>query len=116
MTGVIQRISTHLLDTSIGKPAAGVPVGLHAVAEDGAGTLIGGGVTDTDGRVAAVSDGALSPGTYRLIFDTVGYFTAMHHRLFYPRIAIEVYLDGARAHYHVPVLASTFSYSTYLGS
>ncbi|MTD15591.1 hydroxyisourate hydrolase [Nakamurella sp. YIM 132087] len=109
-------MSTHLLDTSIGRPAAQVPVGLHTVADDGSTRLVGGGVTDNDGRVATLADGALAPGTFRLVYDTVGYFTAVHRKLFYPRIIVEVYLDGARAHYHVPVLASTYSYSTYLGS
>jgi 5-hydroxyisourate hydrolase len=55
-------------------------------------------------------------GPYRLVFDTVGYFAGVHHRVFYPRITVDVYLDGTRGHYHVPVLASTYSFSTYLGS
>ena len=63
-----------------------------------------------------LADGALEPGTYRLVFDTHGYFAGVHHAVFFPRITVEVYLDGSRSHYHVPVLASTYSYSTYLGS
>ena len=60
---------------------------------------------------------ALFNGTpRRLVFDTVGYFVGVHHRVFYPRITVDVYLDGGRGHYHVPVLASMYSFSTYLGS
>jgi len=113
---MIARISTHVLDTQAGRPAVGIPVGLHAVAEDGSARYVGGGITDNDGRVGSLSDGAVPAGSYRLIFDTVGYFVGVHHALFYPRITVDVYLDGARSHYHVPVLAGLYSFASYLGS
>jgi 5-hydroxyisourate hydrolase len=114
--GPIQRISTHLLDTSSGSPAAGVPVGLFAIADGGDPIEVGGGITDADGRVSSLNTESLGSGNFRLVFDTAAYFTHVHHKLFYPRIVVEVFLDGGRSHYHVPVLASTYSYSTYLGS
>ena len=113
---MITRISTHLLDTQAGRPAVGIPVGLDAVAEDGTARRVGGGTTDDDGRVGSLSESALPTGHYRLVFDTADYFAGVHGALFYPRITIDVYLDGARGHYHVPVLASLYSYTTYLGS
>jgi len=113
---MIARISTHVLDTEAGRPAVGIPVGLQAVSDDRTAHHVGGGVTDDDGRVGSLCDGAVPAGTYRLIFDTVDYFVGVHHKMFYPRITVDVYLDGARDHYHVPVLASLYSFTTYLGS
>jgi 5-hydroxyisourate hydrolase len=113
---MIGRISTHVLDTQAGRPAVGIPVGLHVVAGDGSARRVGGGITDDDGRVGSLTDDAVPAGSYRLVFDTVDYFVGVHRRVFYPRITVEVYLDGARSHYHVPVLASLYSYTTYLGS
>jgi 5-hydroxyisourate hydrolase len=113
---VIDRISTHVLDTSIGKPAAGIPVLLELIGADGATDEIGTGVTDVDGRVGQLNQGPVEPGQYRLIFATADYFTTVHGAVFYPAIAIQVRLPAGRQHFHIPVLASTFSYSTYLGS
>lgn len=111
----IARISTHLLDTAAGRPAAGVPVLLQRVTGDGA-TVVGRGVTDDDGRVGQLNDAAVGAGDYSLTFDTDSYFRGVGGTVFYPSITVHVRLDGGRAHYHVPVLASTFSYATYLGS
>ncbi len=85
-------------------------------AADGVFVEIGGGVTDADGRVGQLNPEPVEPGEYRLIFDTAGYFTAVHGTVFYPAIALHVLLPASRSHFHIPVLASTFSYSTYLGS
>ena len=113
---MISRISSHVLDTTSGRPAAGIPVALHLISQDGPDRLVGGGVTDGDGRIQALTDRELEPGTYRFVFDTADYFVGVHRTVFYPRITIEAYLDGSRGHYHIPVLASLYSYSTYLGS
>ncbi|MET3807433.1 5-hydroxyisourate hydrolase [Nakamurella sp. UYEF19] len=110
------KISTHLLDTSLGKPGQGIPVTLESIGTDGAGTACGAGVTDADGRVASLSETSLEPGDYRLTFATAAYFEAAHGTVFYPRIVLYISLPAARDHFHIPVLASTFSYSTYLGS
>ncbi len=112
---MIGRVSTHLLDTTLGTPAAGIPVTLSRVEGDLVAG-IGRAVTDADGRVGALNGEPLEPGVFRIEFDTAGYFAAAHGRVFYPRILVEVVLDGARDHYHVPVLAGSFAFSTYLGS
>jgi 5-hydroxyisourate hydrolase len=106
---VIERLSTHVLDTTRGRPAAGIAVQLLSAAGD----ELGRGVTDADGRVPQLNERPFPAGDVRLVFETEPYFGA---KCFYPRITVQVRLDGARPHYHVPVLASTFSYSTYLGS
>lgn len=114
--GKIERVSTHFLDTVVGGTAVGVPVTLWEADDLGAFTTVGGGVTDADGRVASLNSALLEPGRFKVVFDTTDYFTRVHGNAFYPRITIEFLLDGDRSHYHIPVLASTFSYSTYLGS
>ena len=113
---MITRISTHFLDTGVGRPAAGLPVSLELIGADGAGTEIGSGVTDMDGRVGQLNTEPVDAGRYRLTFAVADYFTAVHGTAFYPVIAVQVLLPAGRTHFHIPVLASTFSYSTYLGS
>ena len=93
-------ISTHVLDTERGRPAAGVRVELFAAD----GTLAGEGVTDVDGRIAALAEG--EPGAYRIVFHPPSPF--------FTRVELELALDGG--HYHVPLLVSPWSYSTYRGS
>ena len=112
----IKTLSTHLLDTTVGKPASGIPVTLEHVAADGTSSTVGRGVTDADGRVGQLNTEPLEPGEYRLVFATAEYFQANHGAVFYPRIAVQVLLPETRPHFHIPVLASTYSYSTYLGS
>jgi 5-hydroxyisourate hydrolase len=112
----IERLSTHLLDTTIGKPAAGIPVTLEAISTDGTALAVGSGVTDVDGRVGQLNTASLEPGEFRLVFATADYFRTTHGAVFYPRIAVQILLPETRSHFHIPVLASTFSYSTYLGS
>ena len=113
---MIERLSTHVLDTTLGRPAAGIPVSLELIGAGGLGSTVGAGTTDSDGRVAQVNGDPLEPGEYRLVFSTAQYFSSVHGAVFYPRIAVHALLTGAREHFHIPVLASTFSYSTYLGS
>jgi 5-hydroxyisourate hydrolase len=115
-TPIIDRLSTHVLDTTAGRPAAGIPATLEAVGLDGTPVARGSGVTDNDGRIQQINTGALAPGEYRLILSTAGYFGASHGATFYPSITIHFLLDGGRPHYHIAVLASTYSYATYLGS
>jgi len=113
---IIDRLSTHVLDTTAGRPAAGIPATLESVGPDGTPVARGSGVTDGDGRIQQINTGALAPGEYRLILSTAGYFCANHGATFYPSITIGFLLDGGRPHYHIAVLASTYSYATYLGS
>ena len=110
-------ISTHVLDTARGRPAAGIAIRLERM--EGAGTaLIGRGVTDEDGRVRTlVPDGASIPrGVYRLTFETGAYLASTHGRAFYPEVTVAFEVADPAEHHHVPLLLSPFGYSTYRGS
>ena len=110
-------ITTHVLDTSRGKPASGVQV-LLEILENGAWREIGRAVTDDDGRVRRLlPEGfALIPAFYRLTFDLDPYFAAREVEGFYPEASIVFTIRDANQHYHVPLLLSPFGYSTYRGS
>ncbi len=110
-------ISTHILDTTRGRPASGVAVTLERL--DGAGAVrLGGGATDADGRVRAlVPEGtALAAGTYRLRFEVGEYFARLGVEAFYPRVEITFAVASPGGHHHVPLLLSPFGYCTYRGS
>ena len=111
-------ITTHVLDTARGVPAAGVPVLLEM--QDGVNTWrpIGRGATDPNGRITSLmAEGeSLQVGVYRLVFNTVQYFDALGVATFYPRVIVEFETSAGEAHYHVPLLISPFGYSTYRGS
>ena len=109
-------ITTHVLDTSRGRPAPGVPVTLERTDGSGAWTLIGSGETDSDGRLRRLLVTAPSAGTYRLTFDTRAYFEVIGEPVFYPRVVITFCVADGDVHYHVPLLLSPFGYSTYRGS
>jgi 2-oxo-4-hydroxy-4-carboxy-5-ureidoimidazoline decarboxylase len=118
-TDVPPMISTHVLDTARGCPAAGVPVLLEQLAPEGSGESreLGRTVTDTDGRVRnLMGSTALGTGTYRLTFDTASYFSAIGVGTFYPAVSVVFAITDASQHYHVPLLLSPFGYSTYRGS
>ena len=117
----MSTISTHVLDTSLGQPAAGVPVRLERVWADHAaeGTqVLGSGQTDGDGRLRELlpPGGALEPGTYRIVFGSGAYFAARGVEGFYPEVTVLFRVAAAGEHYHVPLLLSPFGYSTYRGS
>ncbi|MBC7789639.1 MAG: hydroxyisourate hydrolase [Anaerolineae bacterium] len=114
----MSSISTHVLDTSLGCPAAGVPVNLARANKNGDWESVGLAVTDVDGRVSALLDGSddLQSGTYRMTFDTSAYFSAKGVRAFYPLVIIAFDVHDTREHYHVPLLLSPYGYSTYRGS
>jgi 5-hydroxyisourate hydrolase len=111
-------ISTHVLDTSLGRPAARVPVTLELATSEGHWKLLGKGATDSDGRIAnLLPPGApLAEGTYRLQFDTAAYFRARSEPAFYPGVSVVFIVRDASQHYHVPLLLSAFGYSTYRGN
>jgi len=98
-------ITTHVLDTTRGKPAAGIPVSLEFE-----GKTIGAGATDENGRLAVGS--AAEPGNYRLVFDTARYF----RETFYPTVTIVFRVHNVEEHYHVPLLVSPYGYTTYRGA
>ncbi len=110
-------ITTHILDTSLGKPAPGVKVRLE-VAEGVAWRPIGEGTTDLDGRLKAlVPEGTtLEAGAYRLRFETGEYFSSLGVAGFYPHVDVVFTVREAGGHHHVPLLLSPFGYSTYRGS
>lgn len=111
-------ITTHVLDTTHGRPAAGLAVALYRSIDSDDWTLVAEGETDRDGRVGhLLAPDALEVGVYRLRFDTAGYFAT--HQLsdyFYPWAEIVFRVDDVEQHYHVPLLLSPFGYSTYRGS
>src|SRR5437870_227836 len=109
----MSAITTHVLDVSRGRPAAGVSVRLDRV---GAGQ-IGEGGTDADGRLRTLMGAtALEAGVYRLTFGVGEYFRAAGVEAFYPSVEITFEVRDAGQHYHVPLLVSPFGYSTYRGS
>ncbi len=114
-------ITTHVLDTARGRPAAGVPIAL-AIQELTATAVsyrpLGQGQTDADGRLGTLlaPGTALRPGVYRLSFDTATYFQAHGGAGFYPEVVVIFQLTAPTEHYHVPLLLSPYGYSTYRGS
>ena len=109
-------ISTHVLDTSIGRPAAAVAVRLHR--QEGAALIeISRAVTNDDGRVPALLPANMpsAPGSFRLTFEVAAYFQRRATDSFYRDVTIDFVItdDG---HYHVPLLISPYGYSTYRGS
>lgn len=110
-------ITTHVLDTSSGRPASGVPVALELAAAAGKWRILGRATTDGGGRVADLLHGeSLLIGTYRLSFDTAAYFAARQVRGFYPEVHVIFEVRDVDEHYHVPLLLSPHGYSTYKGS
>ena len=123
-------LSTHVLDATSGRPAAGVPVRLERRGPDG-WSPAGAGQTDADGRlrVAGGAEGrdsgqestagsgrGFEPGVYRITFGTGTYFTARGVPSFYPEVTITFEITARDEHYHVPLLLSPYAYSTYRGS
>lgn len=112
----MSQITTHILDTSKGCPAAGIALRLQQKVNtewiDKAS-----GITNTDGRVSGLltKDEVLSPGLYKIIFETGEYFNQLNIQTFFPFVEIVFFIPDA-AHYHVPLLLSPFGYSTYRGS
>lgn len=109
----MSTLSTHVLDTALGRPAQGIRVTLER-----GGAVIGSGVTDADGRVRdlVAQDAQLGEGDYRLTFCVADYFANAERASFYKEVAIDFHVDDGSQHYHVPLLLSPFGYSTYRGS
>ena len=105
-------LSTHVLDTALGKPAAEIRVRLAR-----SGKPIGQGTTDVDGRLRDFGAGAatLTAGSYTLLFEVAAYFAASKRESFYREISLDFEIT-AGGHHHVPLLLSPFGYSTYRGS
>ena len=114
----MSRITTHVLDISRGRPAAGVSITLEVQTDAGDWRAVGRGATDADGRLKSLTGegGVLSEGVYRLTFETESYFAAQGVETFYPLAVVVFRVRDAAQHYHVPLLVSPFGYSTYRGS
>jgi 5-hydroxyisourate hydrolase len=109
-------ISTHVLDTMRGTPAAGLEVTLSRREPDGDWTVVGQAVTDADGRVRELTADELDAGDYRLEFATQPYFARSGLSAFYPEVAVVFSLEDPAGHVHVPLLLSPFGYTTYKGT
>ena len=109
-------ITTHVLDTSLGKPAVGLTVHLN-LREGGQLRALAVSTTDADGRVRQfATETPLATGTYQLTFETAGYFLASQRETFFERVTLEFSVASASEHYHVPLLLSPFGYTTYRGT
>jgi 5-hydroxyisourate hydrolase len=113
----VSAVTTHVLDTMRGEPASGIVVRLERA---GHGEL-GRATTDEDGRITDFGVASLSAGTYCLVFETGAYFDGSgvgERRVatFFPEVVVTFSADGLRPRYHVPLLLSPYSYSTYRGS
>lgn len=113
----MSQLTTHILDTSAGKPAARVRIVLEQPGTDGSWQLVAEGKTNEDGRIPDFlkKEMVLAPGMYRLHFDTAAYFSAQQKKCFYPYVQIVFEITDA-SHYHVPLLLNPYGYSTYRGS
>jgi len=114
MTAGRVTFSTHVLDATTGRPAAGIRVRLERSLADGGWTPTAEGQADADGRLR-LPDG-LEPGVYRVTFGTGAYFEARGSASFYPEVAVTFAATLPGEHCHVPLLLSPFAYSTYRGS
>ncbi|WP_151961327.1 hydroxyisourate hydrolase [Acinetobacter bereziniae] len=105
-------ISSHILDTHLGKPATDVVIKLFDAQEQ----LIAESKTNKDGRVADFNLSEIQTGQYRLVFYTADYFKRFDLDTFFPKVVIDFSVNDINQHYHIPLLISPFAYSTYRGS
>lgn len=112
----MSAITTHVLDTALGRPAAGVPVKLEKAEGHGAWKLVGQGLTDAGGRLRNLLADSLEAGTYRLTFECATYFISHNVEAFYPLVTVIFAVRDPAQHYHVPLLLSPHGYTTYRGS
>lgn len=110
-------ITSHVLDTALGRPAHGLALRLEFHESDGSWRTLATGTTNRDGRVTdLLPPGPLARGRYRMHFDTGAYQRAAGQPVFYPEVSIVFEILAEGDHYHIPLLLSPFGYSTYRGS
>jgi len=109
----MSQITTHILDTALGKPAEGV----YFLLQNEHGKILGEGITDSDGRVVDLlpKEQLLESGNYAMVFETKAYFDSLGLKAFYPEVKIQ-FQTFDQTHYHIPLLLNPFGYSTYRGS
>jgi len=117
ITMAANTLSTHVLDTATGKPAAGMALELATQTPQGF-QRIGGGTTNDDGRVKDFLDAGVTlvPGIYRMRFETAAYLALSGRSGFYPYVEVVFEIVGDGQHHHVPLLISPYGFSTYRGS
>jgi hydroxyisourate hydrolase len=110
------QLTTHVLDTAIGKPGKDISIRLQ-IPVNGVWQTVAQGITNNDGRIADLlpAQKSLAHGNYKLVFDTGNYFSAQKIKGFYPEVEIQ-FIVFDDTHYHVPLLINPFGYSTYRGS
>lgn len=118
-------ITCHILDTTNGRPASNVSTSLFIRTSDGSYAPLGNSTTDKDGRISSwtrssdsivsLSDPLPESGVYKIIFSTQAYFASMNLDSFFPQVEIVFQADSGQ-HYHLPLLLSRYSYTTYRGS
>ncbi|KAG8842320.1 hypothetical protein FRB91_004265 [Serendipita sp. 411] len=111
-------VTCHVLDTQYGKPASNVPVILGRMDQGGSSfSTLAQGVTDEDGRCTTLlAPQVLPAGVYKMTFETKPYFERTNRETFFPVVEIIFDLKNPEQHYHIPLLLSAFSYTTYRGS
>jgi 5-hydroxyisourate hydrolase len=114
----MKRISTHVLDVSLGRPAGDVPVRLERRSASGVWQLVRSAQTDADGRCVQLlgEDDDLTAGVYRVAFDTASYFSAQKVEGLYPVVEVTFHVQEGEAEFHIPLLLSPNAYTTYRGS
>jgi 5-hydroxyisourate hydrolase len=113
----MKRISTHILDLSIGKPASGVPVRLEKQDPAKDWRAQRSARTDADGRCNQLLAGDdLPAGVYRLVFDTASYFEGLRVDSLYPVVEITFQVRDGESYFHIPLLLSANGYTTYRGT
>lgn len=115
----MSAITTHVLDTALGRPAAGIPVRLERRrGAAGDWEAVGRGVTDNDGRLRGLYPDSLplAAGVYRITFETHAYFASLDVTAFYPEVVVVFETQPGETHYHVPLLIGPFGFTTYRGT
>ena len=118
MPEVYGEVSTHLLDTAAGRPGAGVPIELHAISANGTATLITRRISNADGRTDAplIAGRPVPNGKWELRFAVGAYLAEQGTPGFLDVVPVRFTTREPEAHYHIPLLFSPWSYSTYRGS
>jgi len=116
--GIKNKISTHVLDTTLGKPAVGIPVRLERRQSSGKWSVLETCATDQDGRCSQLlpDEAALATGLYRLVFDTHSYFAEKKVASLYPVIEVTFQVRDGESNFHIPLLLSPNGYTTYRGT
>jgi 5-hydroxyisourate hydrolase len=113
----MKRISTHILDLMRGRPANDVPIRLERQDASGNWQILNSARTDQDGRCSQfLRDDQMSPGLYRLSFDTASYFAAQKVSALYPVVEVTFQVRDGESQFHIPLLLSANGYTTYRGS